>query len=116
MQKGIHIRTPPTRNSFAASASLRRSGLFIGDSSLPAGRRIVRRATTAALSDALQQRSKLLDGKARVAGNPAHRERVDRIVAGNGHDASAVAHDNVLPLTQDPKPRFFESAYGVEVI
>src|SRR6266480_2310439 len=45
MRKGLHMRTPPTRNSFAASASVRRSGLFIGNSSLPSSRRIVRRAT-----------------------------------------------------------------------
>lgn len=66
--------------------------------------------------NALQQRAELLDGKPCVARNSAHRERVDRIMARNGHDALAVAHDNVLPLTHDPKTGLFECAHGVEMI
>jgi len=53
--------------------------------------------------DVLQQCSKLLDGEARVAGNPARCKRIHRIVAGNRHYALTVAHDDVLPLTHDPE-------------
>ncbi len=64
----------------------------------------------------LQQLTELVNGKARVAGDAAHGERVDRIVAGNGHDALAVAHDDVLSLTHDPETSLFQCAHGVEVI
>src|SRR2546422_934343 len=43
MRKGRRMITPPTWNSAAATAEVRRSGLFIGDSLHPASRRIVRR-------------------------------------------------------------------------
>src|SRR5256885_1505105 len=43
MRNGRRMITPPTWNSAAATAEVRRSGLFIGDSLHPASRRIVRR-------------------------------------------------------------------------
>src|SRR5712691_9265268 len=43
MRNGLFMRTPPTRNSLAATAEVRRSGLFMGCSLLTASRRIVRR-------------------------------------------------------------------------
>src|SRR2546427_3113266 len=43
MRKGRRMITPPTWNSLGATASVRRSGLFMGCSSLTASRRIVRR-------------------------------------------------------------------------
>ena len=64
----------------------------------------------------LQQLTELLNGKARVAGDAPDGECVDRIAAGNGHDALAVAHDDVLSLTHDPETSLFQCAHGVEVI
>ncbi|MDO8598306.1 MAG: hypothetical protein Q7R45_16980 [Sulfuricaulis sp.] len=64
----------------------------------------------------LQQLTELLNGKARVASDAAHSECVDRIVAGNGHDALTVGHDDVLSLTHDPETSLFQCAHGVEVI
>src|SRR5438552_8982700 len=50
MRNGRRMITPPTWNSAAATAEVRRSGLFIGGSLLPASRRIVRPATRAFVS------------------------------------------------------------------
>ena len=33
-----------------------------------------------------------------------------------GHDALTVAHDDVLPLADDPESGFFERAHGVEMV
>src|SRR5258708_26088482 len=35
------------------------------------------------------------------------------IVARNGHDALAIAHNDVLALSHHPKARLFQGAYGV---
>ena len=64
----------------------------------------------------LQQLAELLNGKARVAGDAPHGERIDRIVTENGHDALTIAHDDVLALTHDPETGLFQYAHGVEVI
>lgn len=47
-------------------------------------------------------------GEARVPNNTAHRERVDGIVPGDGYDASAIRHHDVLALPRDIKPGFLE--------
>ena len=64
----------------------------------------------------LQQLAEFLGGKARVAGNTTHRECIDRILAGNGHDALSVAHHDVLSLARDPEASLLQCAHGVEVI
>ena len=64
----------------------------------------------------LQQFTELLYGKAGVASDAAHGERIDRIVTRNGHDALTVAHDDVLSLTHDPETSLLQRAYGVEMI
>jgi len=56
----------------------------------------------------LQQLAELVNGKARVAGDAPHGERVEWVVAGNGHD--------VFSLTHDPETSLFQCAHGVEVI
>jgi hypothetical protein len=58
----------------------------------------------------------LLDGQPGVARDAAHRECIDRIVAGDDHDALTIAHDNVFALAHNPESGFFESADGVNVI
>ena len=58
----------------------------------------------------------MLHGQAGVTRNTAHRERVNRVMPRNGHDALTVAHDDVLALAHYSKPGFFERAHGVKVI
>lgn len=63
-----------------------------------------------------QKLTKLFHGQPCVASDTTHRERVDRIVAGNRHDALTVAHDDVLSLTDDLETGLLERPHGVEVI
>ena len=63
-----------------------------------------------------EQFAKLLDGHAGVADDAAHRERLDRVVSGNDDLTNAVAHDDVLALTNDPKARFLQGADRVQVV
>jgi len=58
----------------------------------------------------------LLHGQPGVASDTAHRECIDRIVAGDDHDALTIAHDNVSALAHYPESSFFERANGVKVI
>jgi hypothetical protein len=64
----------------------------------------------------LQELPKLVDGEAGVARDTAHSDRVDRVVAGNGEDARAVAHDDVLALAQHHKPCLLKRPDCIEVI
>ena len=64
----------------------------------------------------LQQFTKLLDGQAGIASDTAHGECIDRIVPRDSHDALAIAHDDMLPLTRDAKAGFLECAHSVKVI
>jgi hypothetical protein len=64
----------------------------------------------------LQELPKLLDGEAGVARDTAHGDGVDWVVAGNGEDARAVAHDDVLALAQHDKPCLLERPDCIEVI
>ena len=41
-----------------------------------------------------------------VASDAAHRKCVNRVVPRNGHYSLTIAHDDVLALTDDPKPGF----------
>ena len=75
-----------------------------------------RRGSIESFPDSLQEIAKLLDRKAGIARNTAHCESVHRIVAGNGHDALTITHDDVLSLTRDPEACLLQYAYGVEMI
>ena len=48
-----------------------------------------------------EQAAEFFGGQTRVADNSAQREGLDRIVTGDSHLMSAIAHDNVLALTYD---------------
>ena len=63
----------------------------------------------------LQQFTELLDGKARIAGNTAPGECIDRIVARNRHDTLTIAHDDMLALAHDTESGLFKRVHGVEV-
>ena len=64
----------------------------------------------------LQQFTKLLDRQASIASDTAHGECIDRIMSGDGHDALAVAHDDMFALTRDAKSGFLKRAHGVKMI
>ncbi len=55
----------------------------------------------------LEQFSKLLRREACIANNSAHRDRINRIVARNGHDSPAICHYNVPALSRNVEPSFF---------
>lgn len=64
----------------------------------------------------LQKITELFDRQTRIANDAAHGECIDGIVAWDGNDARAVAHDNMFSLTRDMKARLLESAHSVKVI
>lgn len=64
----------------------------------------------------LQKLTELIHGQPGVASDTAHRECIDRIVAGDNHDALTIAHDDMLALAHNPESSFFERADGVKVI
>jgi hypothetical protein len=66
--------------------------------------------------DLSEQLAKLLDRKASVANDAAHRDGVDRVVARNGQDARTIAHYDMLPLAKDRKSGLFERSYCVKMI
>jgi hypothetical protein len=51
-----------------------------------------------------------------VLNDSAHRERINWIVSGDGHDPPTVGHDDVLTLPRNPKPGPLECPNGSEVI
>ena len=51
-----------------------------------------------------------------IASDSPHGERIDRIVAGNGHNALTIAHHDVLSLAHDPETRLLECAHSGEMI
>ena len=63
-----------------------------------------------------QQLAKLLDRESSIANDTAHGDGIDRVVTRNGQDACAIAHNNVLSLTEDRKSGLFEGSYCVKVI
>jgi len=60
----------------------------------------------------LQQRAEFLNGQAGIVHDPAQRQRVDRIVAGNSEDARAIRHERVLAFAGDPKADLVKRADG----
>ena len=54
-----------------------------------------------------------LHRKAGVTRDTTHRERVDRVVARDGHDALTITHDDMLPLSHDAKSGLFQCSHGV---
>jgi hypothetical protein len=46
----------------------------------------------------------------------AHGEGIDGIVAGDGQNADAVSHDNVLALASNAKTGFLEGADGIQMV
>src|SRR5882672_9238701 len=60
--------------------------------------------------------AKLFYGKAGVARNTTHRECIHRVVAGDSHDALAVAHDDMLALAHHPETGLLERADSILVI
>jgi hypothetical protein len=63
----------------------------------------------------LKELLELLDRETGVPHDAAHGEGVDGIGAGNGQQAHAIGHDDMLALTDDPEPSLFECADGLEV-
>jgi hypothetical protein len=59
-----------------------------------------------------QKRLELLDRQSRIADDAAHRERVHRIMSRERHDAQAISHDDVLPLTSNVKACPFQRTHG----
>lgn len=68
------------------------------------------------LAGGSEEFAKLLGRESRIPYDPAHRERVHRIVARDSEDARAVGHHRVLPLADDPEARLLERADRVEVV
>ena len=66
--------------------------------------------------DGLEQPLERLYGETGITNDPAHRQGIDRIVAGNRQDAGAVRHDDVLALTSNAKPRLLQCANGLLVV
>ena len=60
----------------------------------------------------LQQRAEFLNGQARILHDATERQRVDRIVAGNGENTHTVRHERVLAFAGDPKPGLFKGTDG----
>jgi hypothetical protein len=58
----------------------------------------------------------LFDRKASISRNTAHGECVDRIMTRDRDDSLTVAHNDVLPLTHNPKSGFFECSHSVKMI
>ena len=54
--------------------------------------------------------------KSGVLDDAAHREGIDRIVAGNSQDGLAVGHDDVLALASHAEARLFDCCDGPEVV
>ena len=58
-----------------------------------------------------QQRPKLFRGVARILGDLAHREGIDRGVSRDLHRARAVTHGDVFALPDDDEARFFKGTH-----
>ena len=64
----------------------------------------------------LKQLAKICNRQTPILNNPAHRIGIHWVVAGNGHYALTICHDNVLSLTCNAETGFLQCAHGVEVI
>ena len=62
-----------------------------------------------------QQLLEFINTQTSVMCNATHRKRVDRIRAGNGKDAGAVGHDDMLALPDDLEAGLLQSANRLEV-
>ena len=60
----------------------------------------------------LQKLAKFVGGKAGVFGNLAHGEGIDRIVTWDLNNADAVAHRDVLALSDDNETAFAQGTLG----
>src|SRR5439155_925231 len=58
----------------------------------------------------------LLWGQSCILGNPAHGERLDRVVPRNGHLPNAITHDDVLPLADDLEPCLLQASDGILMV
>ena len=67
-------------------------------------------------SRTLEKLSKLLNGQACIAYDATHRVRIDWIRARNGQDSDAIAHDNVLALSDHLKTGLLQSPDGILMI
>lgn len=63
-----------------------------------------------------QQITEPISGQASSARYRTHGVRIQRIVAGNRNNASAIGHHYVLTLASDPEARFLQNPYGVQMI
>ena len=68
------------------------------------------------LGNGLQEFAKFIGCQTSIADNPAHGERVDRIVSGDRDDSSVIGHDDVFTLTGNPESCLLERAHGIEVV
>jgi hypothetical protein len=59
-----------------------------------------------------EQLAELLERETCVPRDTTHGERVDRIVAWNGHDTLTVTHDDVLTLSHHAKTGLLERPNG----
>jgi len=57
-----------------------------------------------------------LDVEASITSDASHSESIYWIVARNRHNANAVRHHGVIPLTHDAKASLLQSLNGIEVI
>jgi hypothetical protein len=68
------------------------------------------------LSDESQELPKLVDGQSGVAGDPAHRYRIDGIVAREHDFTRSIRHDDVLTLSENPETDLLQCADRIEMI
>lgn len=64
----------------------------------------------------LQECAESLDRQPGVANDAAHRDGVDRIVARDGDDAHAIAHDDMLTLAQNGEPGLLQRPDGIQMV
>src|SRR5262249_39919645 len=63
-----------------------------------------------------EQLTELLWGQPGILNDPAHGERLDRVVPRNGHLPGAITHDDVFPLPNDLEPRLPQGTDGILMI
>ena len=64
----------------------------------------------------LQELLEFFDGETSVTNDTAHCVFIDRVVAGNRENTTAVTHYNVLTLIDDFETGFFQSSNSPEMI
>lgn len=68
------------------------------------------------VQSSLEEVAKLLDRKASVACDTAHRESINRVVTWNSKNSRPIAQDDMLALTQNDKTRLLQCSNSIEVI